>query len=227
MTVSVTVVTVILADQPLESEAAGDGWLDRFDDSDLTGDQLDEAVATLDRVRAADAAASGVPVGAPTRLDQVLAGRIGYGEGDQVASGRFLDAVDVDARGDTENKRRERAARTGATARTAAILGGRDTAGACEVLIPRIRFDFDSGNQEAALAMIAPAIEATIAELEFALEDEDHERDLDQLEEMLPGLGGILERTLGDQTEEADLEKAEQALNVAERVLRRYRILTQ
>src|SRR5690606_19967229 len=123
---------------------------------------LDDAIATLDRARAADAATSGVPFGTPTDLNWLLAARIGYGDGDQVASGRYLDALEVDARGGTAGKRRERAARTGSLARTAAILGGREQADGCEVLIPRIRLDLETGNETAALLAIAPAAGATI-----------------------------------------------------------------
>ncbi|HNC05956.1 MAG TPA: hypothetical protein PLS38_06605, partial [Solirubrobacterales bacterium] len=35
VTVSVTVATVVLADQPLDGESAAEDWLDRLDDSDF------------------------------------------------------------------------------------------------------------------------------------------------------------------------------------------------
>ena len=62
--------------------------------------QLEDAIAAFDRARAAHAVAAGVPFGVPTRLESVLAARIGYGEGEQVASGRYQQAADVDARAD-------------------------------------------------------------------------------------------------------------------------------
>ena len=123
VTVSVTVATVVLADQPLDGESAAEDWLDRLDDSDFTGDLIADAIGTLDRARAADAAASGAPFGTPTDPGSILAARIGYGEGEQVASGRFLESLDVDARGGTAESRRQRLARTAPLARTAAILG--------------------------------------------------------------------------------------------------------
>lgn len=227
VTVSVTVATVIRADRPFDSEAAAEDWLDRLDDSDFTGEVLDDALATLDRARAADATASGRPFGTPTELGSILAARIGYGEGDQVASGRFLEALDVDARGGTAAKRRERLAQTGSLARTAAILGDREKAAGCEVLVPRVRLDLDTGNEAAARLAAETAVGATIGELEFALEDEGHEQDLDRLEQMLPGLAEVSARASQGGEEPNDLRLVKEALEVAERVIRRRRILEQ
>lgn len=227
VTVTVSVVTVIRADQPYESEAEAEAWMNRALDSDFTGEILDDAIAALDRVRAADASASGIAFGTRTTIGSMLTARIGFGEGEQVASGRFLDALEVDARGGSSEKRRERLARTGSTARTASLLGDREPPTACEVMIPRIRLDLDSGNEAAARLAIGPAASATISELEFALEDEDHEKDLDRLEELLPGLLQISEVAADGKSDPTDLKRVEDALALAERVIRRRRILDQ
>jgi hypothetical protein len=227
VTVTVSVVTVIRADQPFDSEAAAEGWLAQLEDGEFTGELVDDAISTLDRARAADAAASGTPFGTPTAIGSLLAARIGYGDGDQVASGRFLEAWEVDARGGTGSRRRERATRTAPLARTAAILGARDQAAACEILIPRIRLDLNSGNLAAACLAIGPTLTATVAELEFAVDDPGHERDLDQLEELLPDLGEVSERAASGSLDPGDRERVEAALEVAERVIRRRRILDQ
>ncbi len=226
VTVTISVVTVVRADQPFEDENDAAAWLGKLDQSEFTGDVLEDAVSTLDRVRAADASSSGIPFGTPTGIGSILAARVGYGDGDQVVSGRFLEAVDVDARGGTGEKRREKLARNGPLARTAAVLGGREPLTACEVAIPRIRFDLSTGNEAAARLAIAGAIGATISELEFAVEDEDHEKDLDRLEELVPGLEGVSARASEGAGAEGDLELLEEALGVAERVIRRRRILS-
>lgn len=218
---------MIHSENPLATQAEADHWLNQLDDSDRTGELLDDAIETLDRARAADASASGTPFGTPTSIRGVLAARIGYGDGDQVASGRFLDAVDVDARGGTGSGRRERNARTGSSARTAAILGGREQPSACEALVPRLRLDLSTGNETAAFVAASGAIAATVSELEFAVEGEDHERDLDELEQLLPTLDEISHRAREGGREAADLERVEAALTIAERVLRRRRILDQ
>jgi hypothetical protein len=225
--VTVSVVTVIRADQPFDSDAAAEGWLGQLEDSEFTGELLDDAISTLDRARAADAAAGGTPFGTPTAIGSLLAARIGYGDGDQVASGRFLEAWDVDARGGSGSRRRERMARTGSLARMAAIVGGRDEAAACEVLIPRVRLDLNTGNLAAACLAAGPAFTATVAELEFAVDDPGHEQDLDRLEELLPELGAVSERAASGSLDPDDRRKVEAALEVAERVIRRRRILDQ
>ncbi|HRV61070.1 MAG TPA: hypothetical protein P5138_10600, partial [Solirubrobacterales bacterium] len=63
--------------------------------------------------------------------------------------------------------------------------------------------------------------------LEFALEDEGHEKDLDRLESMLADLGEISGRAEQGDSGPGDLERVEAALEVAERVIRRRRILEQ
>lgn len=225
--VTVSVVTVVRADQPFASASDAEAWLDRLDDSDFTGEMLGDAIGALDRVRAADASSRGIPFGTPTDVGSVLAARIGYGEGDQVASGRFLEALDVDARGGTGEKRRERMTRTDPLARTAAVLGGREKSTACEVMIPRIRMDLEIGNEAAARLAAAGAIGATISELEFAVEDEAHEQDLDRLEGMLPALGEVSARASEGTDEPDDLKLVDEALTIAERVIRRRQILNQ
>lgn len=227
VTVTVTVVTVIRADQPFASETEAEDWLERLDDSDFTGELLEDTIGTLDRVRAADAGTSGIPFGTPTDLDGVLAAKVGYGDGDQVASGLFTRAVEVDARGGAGEKRRERAARSRSPARTAAILGGRKPPDACEVLVPRIRLDLDTGNDYAAILALPPAVRATISELEFAVEDENHEKDLDQLEALLPELDELAGQDGHERDGDADLELVDRALTITERVIRRRRVLDQ
>lgn len=225
--VAVTVATVILADRQYSSEDEAGQWLERLEDSDFTGELIADATRTLDRARAAEAAASGTPFGTPTRVDGIAAARAGYGDGDQVASGRFLDAVEIDARGGSGSGRREKAARTGSLARSAAILGGRERTAGCEILLPRIRFDLDTGNSAAACLAAEVAVSATIAEMEFAVGGDEHERDLDRLEELLPGLAAVSERAQTGTGDESDLRRVAEALEVAERVIRRRRILDQ
>lgn len=227
VTVAIAVVTVIRADEPFGTETSAADWLGKVDDSDFTGELIDDSISSLDRVLAADAAASGIPFGTPTRIESLVRARAGYGEGEQVASGRFLEALDIDARGGSGSRKRQRLARTAPIERTAAILGGRDRPLACELLVPRIRLDLDTGADAAACLAIAQAAAATVSEMEFALEDEDHDRDLDLLEALIPGLREISERAVEGRGEESDLSRVEDALSIAERIIRRRRVLDQ
>jgi hypothetical protein len=226
--VSVTTATVIRAHQPLESESPARAWLARLQEDEFTQDLLDDALASIGRAFAAEAAATGRPYVEPPLLDQILTAKIGFGDGDRVADGRFIEAYDVDARGGTASPRRERISRTRPLARIAAILGGKDEALACEFLLPRVRADLDAGRTFAAALAIETAIRATVVEMDDALDVPDHVRDLDLLEAMLPDLTDLTDNALGEGKAWAELDTSlEEPLAIAERVVRRRRILEQ
>lgn len=231
--VPVTVVTVVFADRPLDGPSAAD-WLREGAAEPRIGSLIEAALLVLDRGIAAAGATTGRAIGEPVGPEQVLAARIGYGEGERVCDGRFSEALDVDAAAGGPGGRRARLERIVPLGRIAAILGGREPLHACEVMIPRIRADLDGGRPAPAILALPEAVRATISELEFALEDPGHEEDLDRLEELLPGLLRLPGRLLGEGTPPAgsagmpELEsEARSALEVAERVIRRYRVSTQ
>jgi hypothetical protein len=227
-TLAVTTVTVIRAYEPLGAEAAAKEWLARAADDEFLDPLLDESFAALERALAAEAAATGRPFAASPTLDQALSARVGFGDGDRVADGRFTDALDVDARGGTAGRKRERLNRTRPLARIAAILGEKDMAGACEFLVPRVRADLDAGRTMTAGLMIENAARATVLEYDAVLDDPDHERDLDQLEAMLPDLTQLTDSLLTEGKPWAGLaESLEEPLAVAERIIRRRRVLVQ
>ncbi len=226
--VPVTTVTVVLAHDPLGTESQAKEWLSRIEDDDFIQGLFDQALATLDRAFAAEAAATGRAYGESPLLNQILRAKIGFGDGDRVADGRFVDAFDVDARGGTASPRRERRNRTRPLARIAAILGEKDQAKACEFLVPRVRADLDAGRVLAAALAAETAIRATVVEMDPALEDPDHERDLDQLEAMLSDLTPMTDALLADPQVWAGLAASlEEPLLIAERIIRRHRILIQ
>ncbi len=228
--VQVTTATVIRAHAPLESEQEANSWLARLDEEDFTDELLAEALSTLDRARAAEAAASGRPFAEPTDLADVLKARVGYGDGDRLSEGRFLEAFEVDARGGVGigGRRRERLSRVAPIARIAAIIGEKGRADTCEFLVPRVRADLDAGRIMTAALGIEMAARATVAELDQALDEPDHVADLDQLEAMLPDLTNLTDSVLTETEPWAGLrESLEEPLLIAERVIRRRRILNQ
>ena len=221
-------VTLVRAHEPLGSESEAAAWVARLDEDDFTQALLDEALDSLDRALAAEAAATSRPFAESPALEQIVGARIGYGDGDRLADGRFIDAFDIDARGGTASPRRERRGRTRPVARIAAILGGKDEAMACEFLVPRVRADFDAGRIYTAALAIETAARATVVEMDAALDVPDHEADLDELERMLPGLTMVTDRALGDgRTWEGLADEIEGPLRLAERVIRRRRVLDQ
>lgn len=226
--VSLVTVTLVRAHEPLGSESEAAAWAARLGEDDFTQGLLDETLDSLDRALAAEAAATGRPFAESPALEQIVNARIGYGDGDRLADGRFIDAFDIDARGGTASPRRERRGRTRPVGRIAAILGGKDEALACEFLVPRVRADFDAGRTYAAALAIETAARSTLVEMDAALDVPDHEADLDELERMLPGLTVITDRALGDgRAWDGLAEEIEGPLRLAERVIRRRRVLDQ
>jgi len=225
--VPVTTLTAIRSHEPLASEGEASAWLDAINsDPSLVDPLLNEAEALLDRALSADAAASGRPYSGPPLLTGAIACRIGFADGDRISEGRYLRALDIDVRGGDENRRR-RTDRSRPLERIAAILGQKDTADACEYLIPRVRADLDSGRLITAALVADVAVKATIEELDLALEDPDHEADLDRLEASLPELEQIRDKAVAEGKPWAGLRDAiDGPLAIAERVLRRRRVLS-
>jgi hypothetical protein len=139
-------------------EAAAKAWL-AAPERHVTGELgVLNRVLSLHRVAAADPAAREVA------RHQSLAIRVGYGRGEEVAEGRWSDAVEPPA-----EKAGRRGAREGALRpqeRLAALLGGRDAALACEELVLRARSDLDAGRLREAALQLRVALEAALAELE-------------------------------------------------------------
>jgi hypothetical protein len=149
--------TVIHA-EPVDSPQ---GWLDSLRSGrDAAEAEVDAAVRRLNdairahRLAAADAGARDVTAA------QALAVRIGYGEGDAVADGRFADAWELP--GERRKTKRSMAA---PEERFAALVGGRTTPLAGEELVLRARADLDAGRPREAALQARIALEALLAEL--------------------------------------------------------------
>jgi hypothetical protein len=226
--VPLSTVTLVRAYEPFGSEPEAREWLGKATGSDSLDHLLDEAFASLNRALAAEAAATGRPFAGSPVLAQVLGAKVGYGDGDRVADGRFVEALEVDARGGTAGPLRERLGRTRPLARIAATLGDRERAAACEFLVPRVRADLDAGRVMAAGLAIENAARATVVEYDAALDDPGHHADLDRLEAMLPDLTALTDGLLSEGRPWAGLaESLEEPLGLAERILRRRRVLDQ
>jgi hypothetical protein len=119
------------------------------------------ALAVLDRLLHLHRLAAADPrVPAPAR-GLAVALRVGIGEGEDVAEGRWRAAVDVPP----ARPRRRREAALRPQERLAALLGGRDVALACETLALRAREDLDAGRVREAALQLDAALAAAGAEL--------------------------------------------------------------
>jgi hypothetical protein len=148
-------VTLVTA-RPLDDEDAAARWLRSAGEAEADG-----AVALLNRVLHLHRAATADAHVREVRREQAVVARVGYGDGEQVADGRWRRAIELPA---ARPPRRTAALRPGE--RLAALLGGRDAALACEELALRARQDVDAGRRREAALQLDVALTAALAELQ-------------------------------------------------------------
>jgi len=170
----------VVAAQPFAGEAEAEAWLDAADAPAevAAGAAVLERVVALHRLAAAD---PWVPLPAAALA---VAARVGIGEGEEVAEGRWRRAVELPPEARRGARRRDAALRP--QERLAALLGGRDVALACELLALRAREDLDAGRSREAAFQLAAALDAATAELVPWRDRSDLAARLDEL----AGVGG-------------------------------------
>lgn len=122
------------------------------------------ALAALNRVIHAHRIATADAYVNPLKLADAIAVRTGYGTGDDVADGRWSEAVEL-PRDAIERRIRRATSALRPQERLAALLGGRDTALDCEELALRARLDLDAGRLSAATLGVRLAIDTALVEL--------------------------------------------------------------
>lgn len=218
--------TAVRASAPLGSEEEGRAWLDRVLASEQETDAVLEAgLALLNRALHAQAVASGDPLGRGLSLRAALVARIGFGTGDEVASGRFTaaDRIDVQATGESRRRRRDQELRP--QERVAAVLGERERPDACETLLLRARADLDGGREREAALQLRVALEALLVELDGALSDPGHAEDMAALRDLRKSTGEAANAALQRDLAAAEAKTVAETVAIAERVLRRRRVL--
>lgn len=150
---------------PLSAEGQAQAWLDGLDRER----DVQDAVAVVNRVLHAHRIASADPYLREVAAAQALTVRAGWGEGEQVASGRWLHArelaLDKPGRG---GRRRERSWALRPQERLAALLGGRNEELLCEELTLRARLDLDQGRTRHAAVALQAALASAVRELDAA-----------------------------------------------------------
>jgi hypothetical protein len=217
--------TAIRAFEPYESPEEAAAWLARATVNENTIDAaVDTGLALLNDALHAQAVAAADPHVATLAPERAVAVRLGYGSGDQIADGAFREAreVDVSAAGSPRRRRQEELR---PQERVAAILRGREQFAACEPLLLRARADLDAGRGREAALQLRIGVAALLAELATGLDDDDHRSDIGALEARREAIELAAERALhGDLTPEIE-SSVREALEIAERVLRRRRVL--
>jgi hypothetical protein len=220
-----TAVTAVSAGEPFESDEDAAAWLaSTAADEEATDAALAAGVGLVNRALHAQAVAAAESEWAALRPERATRVLLGHGSGEQVAAGRFADAREIDVRGGS-SRRRRRDEELRPQGHLAALLGGRETADACETLLLRARADLDADRPREAALQLRVALEALLTELAGALTDPDHERDMAELGERRKQAGDAANAALHDSLSIEDEAHVKELLQLCERVLRRRRVL--
>jgi hypothetical protein len=220
-----TRVTAVRAHEPFESESEATAWLERVAGEEAS---IDEAVAEgldlLNRALHGHATASADPFGGEVDAERAATVRIGHGSGKEVASGRFSSAREVDVHGGrSQRHRRDEDLRP--QERVAAVLAERERLDACETLLLRARADLNAGRLREAALQLRVALEALLVELDGALTDPAHEQDMGELQGRRSQAGEAANAALHGELPLDDERHVVELTEIAERVLRRRRVL--
>jgi hypothetical protein len=140
------------------SRAEAEDWLAGAD----LDTESDAAVAVLNRALRAQRAAAADPYVPEVSAERALVVRVGYGSGEEVAGGRFLDARELPRAAGRRVKRSMEAPEE----RFAALLSGRAEIHPAEELVLRARADLNAGRPAEAALQCRVAIEALLALLD-------------------------------------------------------------
>lgn len=146
----------------LEGYEAASRWLAGADLPTLA----DEALARLNRVLHAHRIATADPYARAVSLAQALVVRVGFGDGERVAEGRWDRARQLLPPSSGLARAGDRSAALRPQERLAALLAGRDVALACEELTLRVRLDIGAGRLREAALGLRVALDAALSELE-------------------------------------------------------------
>jgi hypothetical protein len=220
--------TAIRAFDPFDGPEEAAAWLAGATAAEA---MIDAVVATgialVNDALHAQAVSAADPYPAAVAPERAVAVRLGYGSGEQIAEGTYSEAREVDVRaiGGSLHRRRQEDMRP--QERVAGILRGRDRTDVCETLLLRARADLDAGRRHEAALQLRVGVEALLVELPEALDDADHGRDVEALKERRATIVAAAERALrSDLAPEAETSVRE-SLELAERILRRRRLLTE
>lgn len=203
--------TVISVSAPFEGTEAAERWLRGAGESELTED-----LAVLNRALHAFRLVTADAYLHPVGRAQALVARIGYGQGEEVADGRWSEARELRLPGGRE--RRSKVLHP--QARLAAVLGQREPALACEELALRARLDVDHGREREAALQVLVALDAAVAELSVdRLADKLAER-IDELRAQRDAVAGAAQSALAGPLSDGEREAVAFALGRIEAALR-------
>ena len=202
----------VVRGRPAADEAEGKAFM-RSPEPRVVAD-----LAVVNRVIGLHRVASADPSVREVARSQALVVRAGYGEGEQVAEGRWTEAAEVRPPRAARRGRREAALRP--QERLAALLGGRDAALAAEELVLRARADLDAGRLREAALQLRIALEAALAELEPWRDRADLAERIEALREERGVVGDTANAALRAGLDDAAAEDVERVVSHIEAALR-------
>ncbi len=217
--VPVTRLTVIPArSKPrAEAEAGLEGLRADADAAEATA--LD-GLREVNRVVRANRIANQDPYGHEIGRLAILAVRVGFGTGDELADGNWSEALEVAS----PERRRRRADALRPQERLAELLAGRESIDACETLLLRARSDLDQGRAREAALQLGPGLAALLAEVPDRA-GPGQEEDLGTLRERMEATSHAARDALGGDLPADRVEQLADTLRICERVLRRRQAL--
>ena len=218
--------TAIRAFAPFAAADEAKAWLDQATEAEDTADTLvADGVDLLNRALHAQAVSGADPHGHELTPERAVAVRVGYGSGEETASGQYTAAREVDVWASGASRRRRRQEDLRPQERVAAVLGGRERLDACETMLLRARADLDAGRTREAALQLRVGLEALLVELRNALADPAHEQDMATLNERRGEAGDAANEALGGELDAERAANVRDLTEICERVLRRRRIL--
>jgi hypothetical protein len=209
--VSTTRATLIAARAFVDEQEAV-AWLERVDAEAEVATAIAALNGLLHLHRTATADATVREVG----RRQALVARVGVGEGEQVADGRFARALELPA----APAPRRRGAALRPDERLAALLSGRDAALACEELTLRARADLTAGRRREAALQLRVALAAALRELTPWAPRGDMARRIAELDALRPAVEAAAEAALEGGVDDDRTAQAAHALDRLEAALR-------
>lgn len=198
----------------LDDDEAAARWLDDADLEALVAD----ALARLNRVLHAHRVAAADPYACWVAREQALVMRVGFGDGEHVADGRWQRARELPRTPPASLRPRTAALRP--QERLAALLAGRDVALACEELTLRVRLDVGGQRWREAALGLRVALDAAVAELEPWREVTGVARRLQELREHHDAIGAVADAALQGGLSDAQIEAVSAVLGRLEAALR-------
>jgi hypothetical protein len=197
---------------PLSAENQAQAWLAGLD----AEREVTATVAIVNRVLYWQRVAAADPHLREVSASQALTIRAGWGEGEQVADGRWLHAQELGPHGAAgrRTRRRDRSWALRPQERLAALLGRRDEPLICEDLALRARADLDAGRDRHAAIELERALATAVAELR-AEGRQDLAIRVAELEQLHAGIAELAEAAVATAPDPEPLAHALERLEAA------------